>query len=370
VLSVDGVSPSQHGSTVLSLLPQADEWVLLVPTQALSWHRLTLPKAPPKRMRAALEGVLEEQLLDEPGALHLALEPGARPGTPAWVAVCDLAWLKQCLQLLDAVPHPLLRLVPEHAPATSPLAEPQFYLDGQPEQAWLTRVDAEGVLRLPWSAQLPAPSQAVCAEPAVAELAEQWLQRKVDLVHPAQRAAHSARSEWDLAQFGLLDTQGARRARRWWGRVRKLLYEPRWRAWRWGTVCLLGVNLIGLNALAWTESRAAAAQQAALNGLLTRSFPAVKVVLDAPLQMQREVDKLQAGSGALRPNDLEAMLVRLGPLLAPGNAPTGLRYSRDELSLLGLNPGFAAPLQAPLKALGYASRMDGQRLVLRAEAAP
>ena len=48
-----------------------------------------------------LEGLLEDRLLDEPEALHFALQPHVRsPGT-AWVATCERAWLASHLQALD-----------------------------------------------------------------------------------------------------------------------------------------------------------------------------------------------------------------------------------------------------------------------------
>ena len=46
---------------------------------------MTLPKAPAGRMRAALGGVLEEQLLEDDDALHLALPPHA-PTVPITAA--------------------------------------------------------------------------------------------------------------------------------------------------------------------------------------------------------------------------------------------------------------------------------------------
>ena len=56
----------------------ADELVAVIPALALSWHAVELPKAPAGRMRAALEGLLEEQLLDEPQVVHAAVELVAR----------------------------------------------------------------------------------------------------------------------------------------------------------------------------------------------------------------------------------------------------------------------------------------------------
>ena len=50
------------------------------------------------RLRSILEGLLEDRLLDDPAQLHFALQPGARAGSPVWVAVCDRSWLRDHLQ--------------------------------------------------------------------------------------------------------------------------------------------------------------------------------------------------------------------------------------------------------------------------------
>ena len=97
---------SRHGSASAAQLPAAAQVAVMVPAHALSWHRVLVPKAQPARMRAALEGLLEEKLLDEPASLHFALEPGAKPGANAWVAVCDKAWLTNELKTLHAAGKP------------------------------------------------------------------------------------------------------------------------------------------------------------------------------------------------------------------------------------------------------------------------
>ena len=141
-----------------SLIPLtlATETIALVPAQALSWHQVQLPpgvlagarlleRATP-RLRAVLEGLLEDHLLDEPAQLHFALQPQARSSGPVWVAVCDRAWLRNAVEQLTQQGRAPQRLVPEWAP------------DAQPQQLWITGsedaplavwTDADGVHRLP-----------------------------------------------------------------------------------------------------------------------------------------------------------------------------------------------------------------------------
>src|SRR5262245_61480599 len=86
VLSPDGVAVGSQGRAAPPLLPRADSMVAVVADSDVSWHRVTLPKVPPARLRAALVGLLEDAVLEEPDLLHFALAPGHAPGEPAWVA--------------------------------------------------------------------------------------------------------------------------------------------------------------------------------------------------------------------------------------------------------------------------------------------
>jgi len=109
-LTTDGSSVDSHGSAPAALLPAparaGAEVVAVVPVAMISWHRVDLPKgttASSPRLRAVLEGLLEDQLLDEPEALHFALQAQVRPGVPLWVAACDRAWLRSAVQALEAL---------------------------------------------------------------------------------------------------------------------------------------------------------------------------------------------------------------------------------------------------------------------------
>jgi general secretion pathway protein L len=56
-------------SQLLPKLDRASELVVMVPALALSWHRVELPPGLHKqkaRLQAALHGLLEERLLDDP----------------------------------------------------------------------------------------------------------------------------------------------------------------------------------------------------------------------------------------------------------------------------------------------------------------
>ena len=95
VRSTDGLVVDAQGQCAAALLPKANtrgRRAVRQPTS--SWHRITLPKAPAARLRAALVGVLEEALLDDADAVHLALAPQPVAGQPTWVAAVNRPWLR------------------------------------------------------------------------------------------------------------------------------------------------------------------------------------------------------------------------------------------------------------------------------------
>jgi len=389
VLTADGVSVQQHSSAPATLLPQtgrAGETVAVVPIRALSWQRVALPPglragtrgntAP--RLRAVLEGLLEEHLLDDASALHFALSPDATAGESAWVAVCDRSWLRTALVTLEAAGRPVSRVVPEWAPGTD---EPALHAFGTPEDAWLLATGlppAGGLALLPLSpaslAVLPVDVAAgpFQAEPAVAVLAETAAGRPPELQTPAERWLAAARGRWDMAQFDLANSGRTRVAKRAGALMGELLRAPQWRAARWGAGLLVAANIVGLNAWAWKEQRAVEAQAATVRGILTSSFPSVRVVVDAPVQMERELANLRQASGVASNSGAEALLAAAGAVLPPGRSAAAVDFSGTELRLVGLQlqPEEAAATIAALRNQGIAARTEGEALLLHTETAP
>ena len=377
-LTADGRTVSDHGRAAAALLPMprgtGAEVVAVVPVQALAWHRIELPKGitpGTPRLRAALEGLLEEQLLDDPETLHLALQPGARAGGPAWVAVCSRAWLRQALQVLEGAGRPVGRIVPEFAPE-GPLA---LAVTGDAQQPLAVASSDDGVLALPLTAAAlgllpPLPEDAPCvAEPAAAAAAEQVLQRKLTLQQAPQRWVQAARTAWDLAQFEFASSARARALKKFASGWADVLHAPAWRPVRWAAVLLVAVNLVGLNAWAWKERAALQDKRDAVRRVLTDTFPQVKTIVDAPVQMEREVAALRQQTGTASPRDLDAMMAAMGTALPAGRAPAAMEYTGSVLRVLGLSlsPEEFRTVATQLRTQGYAATQEGAVLVLAAE---
>lgn len=404
-LTADGHTALRHASAPAALLPEPSrpggEVVAVVPARALSWQRVALPPGLPlgagqqtPRLRSVLEGLLEDRLLDDAAQLHFAIQPGAQAGAPVWVAVCDRAWLRENLQALEAAGRRVARVVPEFAPGPTASGSPELCALGTPEEAFvvLTGHGADqGVAVLPLTPMALTLAQAaqplsnaavngdagdnpaliVRAEPAVAALAERTLGQRVALHTASQRALDAARGEWDLAQFDLASTSRTRALRKAGSLLSAGLYAPQWRAARWGLGLLVVAHLVGLNAWAWQERQALAAKQAGVRAALTQTFPQVQVVVDAPVQMERELALLRQAAGSVSARDLEPLLAAAGTALPDGRLPTAIEYTPGELRLRGvaLAPDEETALSSRLQATGYRARVDDGSLLLRAEGA-
>ena len=387
VLSPYGQQASRSASSPAALLPQtasADELVALVPAHKLSWHQVTLPqgilgrgflqKANPARLRAVLEGLLEERLLDEPAQLHFAIEPQPQAGAPVWVAVCERAWLQSALSVLEQAGRPVSRIVPAFAPGA--LAD-TLHVTGEPASAHLVFTAQGGVTVWPLSRATVAllqwpPDARIVAEPAVAALAEQLFDRPVTLQPVAQQHVLAAQSAWDLAQFELVNSGRARSLKRWTRHLGEFVNAPRWRAARLSLVALLLVNLLGLNAWAWQEQTRLKAKREAVRAVLSTTFPNVRVVVDAPVQMRRELQALQQTHGAASGADLETVLEAFGAVAPAGIALQAIDFVAGELQIKGLKlkPDEVAALAFKLKPRGFSASADGDKLLVKPVAAP
>ena len=380
-LTTGGHILSDHACVAPALLPataRGGEVVAVVPVTLLSWHRLKLPKgigAGSARLRPVLEGLLEDRLLDEATHLHFAVEPAhSADGEPVWVAACDKSWLRGHLQALEMAERRVSRVVPEFAPEIGDLRLHVTSDAGLPHLI-MTGGQATGVVRLPLThaslaliqSKLDDEEIPIFCEPEVAELAERLLQRKVDLITRSQRWLESARSPWDLAQFEMASSSRLRTLKRLTKFIRELLQAPAGRPARWGITMLLVIHLAGLNIWSWQVQNTLQAQRKALATTLTQTFPQVRLVVDAPLQMERELAVLRQASGTATGRDLEPLLAALGSVTSATLSLGAIEFMAGEARLKGFQLGApeASRMSEQLQRLGYAARQDGDTFLIQ-----
>jgi general secretion pathway protein L len=371
MLSPDGREPGAEGRSAPAARPQADTVVLVVGESDVSWRRVELPKAG-RQMRAALAGKLEESLLDEPEALHFALEADARPGDTAWVAICSRPWLAEQLARIEAEHVFVDRILPLSAPEAP--ARGHFHEVGTNGSATvaLRWSHPEGVSSLPLAGslarQLFGPERVDAthwtAAPAVATAAERWLGSPVAVQTTAQRVLQAAQGSWNLRQFDLAPKARGTKALRQFARE---LLKKQWRPMHWGLALLIGLEVLGMNLRAWRLNHELKAHRQAIEATLTTAFPQVRAILDAPAQMQKQLDLLRLNAGAAGEQDLESLLGAAATAWPADRGPLdSLAYESGRLTISaqGWTPPQIDAFRSQLRAEGWTLEASEGRLTL------
>jgi general secretion pathway protein L len=376
--SPDGLLLASQGESAAALLPKATHVVAVLADADVSWHRITLPKAPAARLRAALVGVLEEALLEDVDAVHLAVAPGATAGQPTWIAAVDRQWLRAELAVLEKAEVFVDRVVPSSWPDDPPcghFAEAGSDALDSPQGVVLNWAHADGVagIRLQGGlarALVPRPAPAGTrwsATPGAASAAEQWLGTPVNVMSRAERALQAGRSLWNLRQFDLVQrTRGSRALR---DSLRRFS-SAQWRPVRFGLAALVVAQIAGLNLWAWQQRNDIEAKRASLQTVVKNTFPrasALDVQRDAAAVMQREVQTLRTLAGKPGETDLEPMLQAAASAWPPERPPVdNLRFEPGKLTLAA--PGWSEPQIAQFRSLlqpaGWQVEATDGRLVL------
>ncbi|TDM05393.1 MAG: general secretion pathway protein GspL [Ideonella sp. MAG2] len=365
VLTADGQQVLQRGSAAVADWPKADAVVAVVPIGDVAWHRLSAPKAPAGKLRAAVISMLEEAVLDDDADLHVALSPQFKAGEPSWVALLNKPWLKGQLEAIEATGLSVDRVVPAWTPE-GPTAAHVWRRDadaGQPGQAWLAWRDADGALHLPLAseavrlllARQPA-DQAVAwtASPDGAEEAARWAGDALATLSADQQLLAAARSDWNLRQFDLTARhRGSRMATEGW---RVFWHGESWRWVRWGLIGLVAVQLLGGRLWAWQQEKTLAQKSAARTQIVQKTFPHIRAVREPLAQMQREVEQMRSAAGRPSDADLEPLLQAADTAWPPSRgAADNLMFEPGKLVIVsaGWTPQEVDGFRERLRPLGY-----------------
>jgi len=375
--SDDGIELDAHGNAAAALLPKRSIVIAVVREADVAWHRITLPKAPAARLRAAIVGVVEEALLDDADKVHLAVAPLAIAGQPTWVAAVDKAWLADELAALEKAAVFVDRVVPMAWPDDPPAGHFHAPAEGvgSAQSVVLTWASIDGVATLRLDGGLaralvpqpPPPATRWTAEPMAAAAAEQWLGAPVNVMPTEHRLLQAGRSLWNLRQFDLArKTRGARAIADW---ARQLM-SPAWRPVRIGLAFLVAAQIVGLNVWAWHQKSAIESRRAAIQALVKKTFPRVgdaDIQRDPAAVMLRETQALRTLAGKAGDSDLEPML-QAAAAAWPGERPPveNLRYESGKLTLsaVGWSDAQIEQFRSVLRPAGVRVDASEGRLVL------
>ncbi len=362
-----------QGQSQAANLPASDRIALLLPEQAASWHRVRLPRGSPKRWRAALVGLLEEELLEEPEQMQLAISDEAAPGDEAWVLATPLAPLRELIERIEGGDGGQGggRLVDRIVPRAWPTATPQAHFFRHEAGLQLRWSDADGVLTLPLAGSFARSRIDVgaCSDwtssAEAQEGAESWLGQAVAVAGEAEQARRALAGPWELRQFELAPRL---HGLRWLRQLGQRLMHRQWRAARLGLGLLLALGVVGLNLLALQQRTQIAERQQQLEALLREAFPRTGAVLEPRLQMQRELNLLRAQAGELGEQDLEAMLAALASHWPEARGPVeALNFETGQLSLpaAGWSDEQLDQLRRQLASEGWELSPEQGRLLMR-----
>ncbi len=373
----------QAGRASLALMPAARRHILLVAPSDVVLLRTAVPALKGPRLRLALPNLIEEQLVTDAARSHVAVGPPVEAGAERLVAVVDRSWMRFILERFVAEERGGLRVVPAlvclPGVAAGEVAVTQFSPLGEidPQDGRICEIalqDARGECGLrvnqrdlestaeqfagsrPIVLRRLAGPEGVVRKRAMGDEAG-WAAR-LESLEFAALARHALSADLDLCQFEF--------ATQVWQRGRSNL--KRWRVPIALAAAIAVVSVLGLN-IDWIFlARERQGLDARATDLLLTSFPKTKVVLDAPLQMSRELDSLRNRAGESESGDFLVLCDRLARALGPmGPASLASVDYVDHALTVALVPGVKIDPQWPerLARVGLKAESSGGKWIIR-----
>lgn len=344
------------GHAAASELPRADACELALPAELVLLTRARLPRGGRKKMHPLLAYAIEDKLVAEPDTVHVVAGPALADGQTV-LAALDKAWLGRALDRLAGA-----GLRPRSA-------WPETLLPALPADGWTVVWDGRGgFLRsgahTGMSLDGGSPDQPPAALTlSVAEARAAGTPPQRLLLRLAEDVPPPALEAWGRA-LGVAVEAGQgwsplREPEPYAGGIELLqgAFAPASPAREWGPSLKLPLTLAGLIVLLhagattteWALLKREKLQlQASMERRFREAFPDARVVVDAPLQMQRKLAELRGATGQLTPLDFLPLLARTANAL-DADSRRNLRAVHYEASQLRLE--VALPDRAAADAL-------------------
>lgn len=323
-------------------LPRADRVDIIVPASLVLFTEVKLPPVRGQKLRQLLPFAVEEKILSDPEQVQVAAGARDEAGVTR-VAVIDRAWLNAACERLR-----LLGMRPDNGFAETclPELEPNAWtliwdgndgfvrtavgaglaLDsmsegGAPFALRRAVEEARGHARLPEKIILRATDAAA----SVPDLQLWTTQLGVSVVpgqdwHWAPRFLNTANS------INLLQGDYAPSSS-----MRELL--PQLRPILALAGLIVGIQVLATGADWWRLNHEKKALAAEMDKTFKAAFPDAKVVVDAPLQMQRNLADLRRASGQSQPNDFLPLLAKALPLINAATGVEAMNYDQGALKV-------------------------------------
>ncbi|AQG99999.1 type II secretion system protein GspL [Burkholderia sp. KK1] len=372
--------PQRAGRAALGLLPRASATVLIVAARDTLLLAASVPPLKGPRLRQALPNVVEDQLIQDPQTCHIAVDPLELADGKRVVAVIDRGWFRFVLGAFSGAGHRNVKAVP----ATRCLPVPAVSAPEEGEETvaaptpFIAGLFGHVVSTAPaLIGEMAAPSPAASGTPRI-EIAIARGERAAlgeGLALPAdsiEATLAALAGDHPATLYSLVDLpgdeprlSGSRNAAAAIAGAQPIAFEALARnalasrfdlcqfefaaqPWRLDRATVrrlrvpialvaasIIVSVIGVN-VQWLQlARQRDAISAQMTELLLNAFPKTTVVLDAPDQMARNLDRLRVASGQLSPSDFlslaDGLARSLGPV--PVNGVAGLDYRDRHLEV-------------------------------------
>lgn len=397
------------GRAALAMLPPAGATILMVAARDLVLLQLALPPVKGARLLQALPNTVEDLLIQDAQTCHLAVERAVSASGQQVVAAIDRNWFRFVIEAFRSAGHRHLKAVPvvrclpppEATPAGNAAIEPALAppaagstlsasplvaailgavmptapaawedagaLHGAPLQVELAI--ARGVLGEGMALRDTTVASTLAAfagdtpvelyrldEPAggttPASPAEPLAALATRALSFEQLARAALACDFDLCQFEFA-AQPLRLSR---------ATLRRWRVPVWLAAAIVLVAIIGSNLQWLILSHQYASLVDQQTELLLSSFPKTTVVLDPPLQMTHQLERLRSAAGDLAPDDFLALSNGLARSLAPiaPGAVSQLSYQQHSLQVtFGAGAKIDDNFTSRLRSNGLSGRQDG-----------
>lgn len=322
----------QQGLSPLSAMPRAPECIGIIAADRVLIFTATKPPGNKRRWQAALPFIAEEHSLNEPEEIHTAHADSAETGKIA-VSVMAKPWLKQIVAAAESLP--LRRLIAESLMPELPADGWTLVMDGQ--HGFLRTSPTTGIALDCGDQQTPPLALMLSLNAAENRAPGQIELRFLPADHPAALPAWTLPvplvlgKVWDWRDAPISQTtpnllcgnfSPALRLFDGVSKLRPLLF------------ILLAAFLIEVAGTHLEWLKLAGEKQALtqnIEHIFRGAFGDESELVDAPLQMQRNLTGLRHATGVADDADFIALLDRTTPML--GSSVRGLSYESGRLEL-------------------------------------
>lgn len=360
----------QSGTGTLASMPKAKECIGIVAPERTLFLAVKTPPGPRRQWKAALPFLAENQTLPDPEENHVVLGTTAEGGQ-ATLAIADKAWLRRMVEACRTASLPLRKVVPEVLlPAMVQgnwtlvwNGTGGFMRSGPHAGMALDAGDAGDAATPPVALQLMLNNAAARPEKIVVRLmpsasgAETAMPQWDSL--PVPLAADEA-WDWRRAAIGadalnLLAGELAPPSRplEWWPKLRPAVFV---------LLAMLAVEMLGSN-LQWaTLAYEKRSLKSAMESSFRKAFGSEVALVNAPLQMQRNMADIKHGAGLEDESDFVPLMNLSARALArlPVGSMRELHFENGRLEV-EVNTATASELdtlQTALRNAGLAVHAD------------